>query len=246
MMATNWYEPYHNAPIGQAASAPLSQLGGMLAAAGLPEIAGIASGPFAPLIGMGVQTGLQALLGGGENDELREMVRQRARAQNAMIPQLQAQALGRPSAASRAIQEQIRQQLDMSRQAAAASAGRAGQYGTAVERAHQMRQSQALANATALQQGQLAQHAQQQLMGLQALPAQQGLAQRETMQKATISTFFQKLLAVPDAELTETQREIKRLIEMLNNFTEGNINTWGPRTVGRGGRRIEAGRGGWL
>jgi len=204
----NWYAPFADAPVSSA-----------LGTAGGCRLSGIGGG----LLGFAVQQGLQYLLGNKEQDELRQMAQERARAQRMLIPQLQAQALGKPSAASRAIQEQIRQQLDMSRQAAATSAGRANQYGTAVARSQQFRQQQALANATALQQGQFAQFSQQQLMGLPAVQMQQGLAGQEQMQKATIATFFQSLLTTPDADLSEMKREIKRLLTMLNNFSQGNI-----------------------
>jgi len=220
----DWYTQYQNAPVSPALAPSsgqnYSQLGSMLAGLGATGAASLVSGPFAPLVGFGVQQGLQYLLGGREQDELRDMARQRARAQSLLIPQLQAQAAGRPSAASRAIQEQIRQQLDMSRQAAATSAGRAGQYGTAVARANQFRSQQALASATALQQGQLQQFSQQQIMGLPAVQLQGGLAIYEQQQRATISTFIQSLLATPDADLTDMKREIKRLLGELNQYSE--------------------------
>jgi len=195
-----------------------SQLGAMLAQLGLTKLAGAASGPFAPLVGLGLQYGLQQLLGSREPDELRRMTQARAAAQAQALPMLTAQAQGQPTAATRAIMEQVRQQQAASQQAAAMSAGRANQYGTAVAQANQYRASLESANAWTQLLGQQQQQALTGLLQLPAVPMQQALAQQDILSKSNIGTYIQKLLAVPDANLTETQRKIVQMHDYLQSI----------------------------
>lgn len=194
-----------------------SQLGSMLAQLGLTKLASTFSGPFAPLISMGLQYGLQRLLGSGAQDELRKATAIRMNAQNQAIPILQAQALGQPTAATRAIQEQVRQQTAATQQAQAMSAGRANQYGTAVARGNQYRADLEQANALAMLLGQQQQQALSGLMGLPAVQTQQLLAQQDMLAKSNIGTYIQKLMAVPYANMTDTQRKIMRMYEWIQD-----------------------------
>lgn len=192
-----------------------SQLGAMLAQLGLTKLASTVSGPFAPLVAMGLQFGLQKLLGSDSQDELRKATAIRMRAQNQAIPVLQAMAQGKPTAGTRAIQEQVRQAQAASQQAQAMSAGRANQYGTAVARANQYRASLESSNALTQLLGQQQQQALGGLMQLPAVQSQTLLAQGDMLAKSNISTYIQKLMAVPDANLTETQRKIMAMYDEM-------------------------------
>lgn len=204
-------------PLQQPEAPNYSQLGAMLAKLGLTGLAGTVSGPFAPLISMGLQYGLQQLLGSGAKDELRRATALRMQAQNQAIPILQAMAQGRPTAGTRAIQEQIRQQIAASQQAQAMSAGRANQYGTAIARANQYRADLEGANALMMLLGQQQQQALSGLIGLPAVQMQQALAQQDMLTKSNIATYIQKLMYTPPQNLTDLQKQIMEMYNLVRS-----------------------------
>ena len=134
-------------------------------------------------------------------------------------PTLKAQALGQESAASRAIMQRVEQQANRSRQAAAASATRAGQMGTAVARSQQADIGAQQADRLTQLLGQQQQQAMQQYMGAIVGPmqaqqqAQMAMVQDEARERQAASTFISKLFTKAPAELTELERVVKAYIK---------------------------------
>lgn len=189
----------------------------------IPGIFG-ATNPYAAIASVGLPI-LASMIPNPEEDRMKGLVADQQKMISSIQPQLRAQAAGQESAASRAIMKKVEQQANRSRQAAAASATRSGQMGTAVSRAQQQRigsdQSAALAQLLGQQQMQSTQQYQSlinQMGG--AIGTQGALAMQEQQRKAAISGSIAGLFASPDAELTELGKKNKALLEKLSKYID--------------------------
>ena len=153
------------------ALAPATGGASLLASPILQMILGQAGGNF-----------LASLLGGGQTG-FEGATQQSLGARQQLIGNLQQQAAGQPSAASRGLDLQIGQAQNRLQQSFGASAQRGGTAGTTVARAQQGRLQAAGLQAKTIAQGQLQSSAQQQLAGLTGrAPEQQFLAEAQRRQ----------------------------------------------------------------
>lgn len=126
---------------------------------------------------------LAGLLGGGQTG-FEGATQQSLAARGQLIGDLQQQAAGQPSAASRGLDLQIGQAQNRLQQSFGASAQRAGTAGTTVARAQQGRAQVAGLQAQTIARGQLQLSAQQQLGQLTGrAPEQQFLAEAQRIQQ---------------------------------------------------------------
>tara|TARA_Y100000034_G_C6878513_1_gene402180 strand:- start:964 stop:1752 length:789 start_codon:yes stop_codon:yes gene_type:complete len=188
----------------------------------LPGVAsGAAAGPWG-LAATGLATlgpmVFSALAGREKQKRMEGLVQQQQQMMTDIQPTLKAQAMGQESAASRAIMQRVEQQANRSRQAAAASATRSGQMGTAVARSQQADIGAQQADRLTQLLGQQQQQAMQQYMGAIVGPmqaqqqAQMAMVQDEARERQTASTFISKLFTKPPAQLTELEKVVKAYI----------------------------------
>ena len=189
----------------------------------LPGLAGgAAAGPWG-LAATGLATlgpmVFSALAGREKQKRMEGLVQQQQQMMTDIQPTLKAQAMGQESAASRAIMQRVEQQANRSRQAAAASATRSGQMGTAVARSQQADIGAQQADRLTQLLGQQQQQAMQQYMGAIVGPmqaqqqAQMAMVQDEARERQTASTFISKLFTKPPAQLTELEKVVKDYIK---------------------------------
>ena len=168
-------------PVG----AGLSALGMITGAAAAPATGGaslLASPIIQMILGQVGGNFLADLLGGGQTG-FESATQQSMGARKQLIGDLQQQARGMPSAATRASDVQIGQAQNRLQQSYGASAQRGGTAGTTVARAQQGRLQAAGLQAKTIARGQLQLGAQQQLAGLVGgAPEQQFLAEAQRRQ----------------------------------------------------------------
>lgn len=165
-----------------------------MTAAAIPAALGfLAENPLLAAIGGQAAT---SILGGlfGSTSPFEQASQQALQAQQQLIPQLQRQAAGLPTAATRAQMGQLQQSATRAGQSFAASAQRQGIAGTTPSRAQQGRvqAAQIQGQANILGQSQLA--AQQQLLGIGA----QGFAGQQQIEAGELAGKQQFLTGLGD------------------------------------------------
>jgi hypothetical protein len=155
---------------------------------GNPLVQGIGARLLAALGGKA----LGGIVGSPQDTAFQQQLNQIQALQPDYLNLLRQQAAGQPTAVTRAITEQVRQQGRGQQQALATSAGRLGQGGTAVARAQQARQLAAENQALTQLLGQAQQQAQQQIGALtgQATQQQALLAQQEAQDISELAGFI--------------------------------------------------------
>lgn len=148
----------------------------------------------------------------------------------ALIQQLQRQAAGQPTAATRAQQQQLQQQAKRMQQSYAASAQRAGIGGTTPARAQQGRLQSAMLESMGGIMGQAQQSAQQQLLGVygQGLQAQAQLEAQENAAKQQFMSSLGSLMSwyrqnKSDAQAQEFMNYYKRILDLQTRALESAI-----------------------
>jgi hypothetical protein len=199
------------APIGAAAG------GGLLSSPIIQAILGTVGGNL-----------LGGLFGGGQSP-FEENVAQRLGITQQLIPQLQAQAAGQPTAATRAAGMQLSQQMKRLQQSYAASAQRQGIAGTTPARAQQGRLQAAKVQGMAGIMGASQIAAQQQLGQLAAgAPAQQfQIEQQRRQQKREFLTGIGQVMAeyrLQDSQGqadAQTRELVQTLLDVIRSLKGG-------------------------
>ncbi len=167
---------------------------------------------------------LANLLGGGQTG-FESATQQSLQARQQLIGDLQGQARGLPSAASRATDVQTGQEQNRLQQSFGASAQRGGTAGTTVARAQQGRLQAAGLQAKTIARGQLQLGAQQQLAGLVGgAPEQQFLA--EAQRRQSRKNFLGGIAGIISEARAQEQEglldaDTREAIQTLLDFVKG-------------------------
>jgi hypothetical protein len=167
---------------------------------------------------------LSSLLGGGQTG-FESATQQGLQARSQLIGNLQQQAAGQPTAATRATDVQIGQEINRLQQSFGASARRGGTAGTTVARAQQGRLQAAGLQAKTIARGQLQLGAQQQLAGLvSGAPEQQFVAEQQRRQSR--KNFLGGIAGIISEARAQEQEglldaDTREAIQTLMDFVKG-------------------------